>query len=100
MESKQELAEQVIALAQEVIGRGVLMGQMSPDNPQHQIIVVGSMVVLAAVSQGISMDDAIARVAGITLDDLIDKDNDVSNVVDFPSKPKSSGGGGHPGQYL
>lgn len=68
MDEKQisALQEKVVELARETLLRGVLRGEMSPENPQHQIIVAGSMVVIAAATQGISIDEAINRAAGFT----------------------------------
>lgn len=80
----EQVQEQTLQLAKETLFRGVIQGQMSPDDPQHQIIVTGCMTILAAATKGISVDDAIQRIVGES------------------DSPKSDGGknDGHPGQYL
>lgn len=83
----QELQEKMVEMAQEVLLRGVIQGQMSPDNAQHQIIVAGAMIILAAAHAGISLAEAFANVAGI-------------DPTTGEPRGKSDNGDGHPGQYL
>lgn len=65
MDAKQERDEKVLNLAREVVMRGVLGGQMSPDNPEHCVIVAGAILIVAASAAGISIDDAVARATNI-----------------------------------
>lgn len=77
------LAEEMVELAKEVILKGVIQGEMSPNIAQHQVIVAGAMVILAAANAGLSLGDALNRVVGGAPED--DEDGKFD---------------GHPGQYL
>lgn len=54
--------EEVVAVAQEVLFRGVVQGQLDPSNANHQVIVCGAMLVLACASAGLSPDEAFALI--------------------------------------
>lgn len=78
------LQEQMVELAKEVILKGVMQNEMSPTNPQHQIIVTGAMIILACANSGLSIAQALSRLTGENLEDDTDAEKH----------------DGHPGQYL
>lgn len=82
------LANEIMALAQEVVMRGVIQGELSPNNAHDQIIVTGAMIILAAARANLSIGEALSRVVGN------------ADVIDSINNRADSNSDGHPGQYL
>lgn len=55
--------EQVLEVAKDVLERGVQQGELTPENPTHQVMVLGAMFAVALAIAGKSPDEA--------LDDLV-----------------------------
>lgn len=54
----------VVAMAQEIILRGVIARHLDPRNPVNQVLVAGATFIMACATSGISPEDAYSRLSG------------------------------------